>query len=305
MKGTNTVFKVSLPITKGAVLLERTSFSKDNHCMSGAYSPSFGPDHSPLPECQTKDFDTGTFSVCDPEHTSAYTASSFQQGLNNQDAGAGQYLRPEGNFTATQNQEVDGYFGHNVHFNQSDDTLGKRQQSVSGEMVYNRQHGYQERSSNNFNKDVKSEGPQTGSDKLSHLVSHTHDWSYYNPSYGCLESYAKNMYPHLGDAFAYSNHAAPEPEPQFHETQPRQLQAYMKLPTGYSPTAPESYMTQPVAYQAIKVGYGIMCDPNYNFGHGTNNYQHYPHPVSDGSVVGDMFYSNAYLPPSNVPWSSL
>lgn len=188
----NTVFKVSLPLTKGSMLLERTSFSMDSLPVSSAYSPSSDSDLIPSPESQSEDceLDYNTGSSNHTEHT-----SQLQQDLcsGDADADAGHYKGPERNVPVTQYQEVDGYFTDNEYFNQSEDITGTKYQKVYGDDNYNRQHSSQERSSKRFYNEWQNEGPQTQNEWLSPAVSHTQGWPAYNSSYrreaGCTEQW--------------------------------------------------------------------------------------------------------------------
>lgn len=184
-KVSNTVFNVSLPITKGSVLLERTSFSVDSLPVSSARSPSFDSDPVPTPESQSEDCeldcDTGPFAVNHAEHTSVCTTSQLQQELSSGDANAGQYMRAARNYT--QYQELDGYFSDNQYINQFEDITGTKDQLFYGGNNYNRQRGSQVGSSKRFYKEWQNEGPQTQNEGLSSAVSHTQDWSSYS-SYG-------------------------------------------------------------------------------------------------------------------------
>ncbi|XP_042362063.1 uncharacterized protein si:ch211-199g17.2 isoform X2 [Plectropomus leopardus] len=175
---TNTVFKVSLPLTKGPLLLERTSVSRDS--LPGT-SPSFHSDLIPPPEFPLEDceldYDTGFFAVNDAEHT-----SQLQQDSGDEDAG--QYMEPERNVTVTQHHAVDGYFSHHEYFDQSGDMSGTKYQTVYGDNYHNRQHGSQERPSKRFYKERQNEGTQTQNEWLSPAASHTEDWPSYNSYYG-------------------------------------------------------------------------------------------------------------------------
>lgn len=320
-KVTDTVFKVSLPLTKGTVLLERTSFSVDGLPVSSTYSPSPDSDLSLSLESQSEDceldWDSGSFAVNHAEHTSICTPSQLQQDLHSEDGDAGKYMTgPERNFT--QYQEVDCYFGDNEYFNQSGDITGTKDQRSYGEINYNRQHGSQERS-NLFYREWQNE--------MSPAVSHTQDWSSYDSSYGreegCTELWSNsasqsnirtrvevsreerqremssdatqyysqqqpqnqhmardhtslrtgsvgqhglsgelaphldaagsNIYPYVGDPRTHSDSIAPEPRVQFLGIERRRWQTYMEFPFGRVQTAPQSYMTQPMAYQATEV----------------------------------------------------
>ncbi|KAM7384209.1 hypothetical protein PAMA_011516 [Pampus argenteus] len=106
---TNTVFKVCVPITKGSVLLERTSFSMDSLPVSSTYSPSADSDPIPLPEIQTEecesDCDSRSFNINHSEHTSLCTP--LQLHLQSGVSDSGQYMGQERNITHF--QEADGY----------------------------------------------------------------------------------------------------------------------------------------------------------------------------------------------------
>ncbi|XP_044027954.1 uncharacterized protein si:ch211-199g17.2 isoform X2 [Siniperca chuatsi] len=337
-KVSNTVFKVSLPLTKGSVLLERTSFSVDSLPVSSTYSPSFDLDLIPSPESQSEDCDTGSFAINQADNTSMCT-TSLQQDLYSGDADVGQYIGPERNFTVTQHQEVNGYFGDNEYFSQSEDITGTEEQRFYGEKSYNRQQGSQERSSETFYKEWQNAGPQTqdavssynscygheegcteqwynstsqskvgtrvevsgeerqkemSSDATQHYYQQQPQYQYMardhtSPLTGDvwqhglfgelaphLDAARINMQHHLGDSLAHSGSIAPEPTEQFLEIKQRRLQTHMEFTIGHVQTAPQSYMTQPAAYQAIQVGHGVMSNPSYNIGPRTNPDQHFP-----------------------------
>ncbi|XP_054461339.1 uncharacterized protein si:ch211-199g17.2 [Anoplopoma fimbria] len=182
-KGTTTVFNVSLPITQGAMLLERISFSMNSLPESSAYPPSFGLDLTPLPESQSEgcelDYDTGPFESNHAEHT-----SQLKHDLYGGDADAGQHMEPERKVTVTPYKEVDAYFNDNEYFNQSEDLTVTKYQKVYRENNYTGQHGYQERSSQRFYYEYPNEGPQTQHEWKSPAVSYTQDLSSYNSYYG-------------------------------------------------------------------------------------------------------------------------
>ncbi|XP_039977241.1 uncharacterized protein si:ch211-199g17.2 isoform X2 [Xiphias gladius] len=192
-KGTNTVFKVSLPLTKGSVLLERMSFSKDNRPMS--YSHSSTSDLIPLPKSQTEDseLDAGSFAINHAEHTSVCTTLQLQQDLYSGDAEGGQYMGPGRNFTVTQYQDVDDYSSDNEYFSQPEDIAGTKDQKVYEERNYDRQQDSQERSSKNFNMKLTNEDLQKQNEGLSTAVSHTWDLSSYN-SYRREKGYTEHWY---------------------------------------------------------------------------------------------------------------
>ncbi|XP_026156201.1 uncharacterized protein LOC113126417 [Mastacembelus armatus] len=191
-KITNTVFKVSLPLTKGPVLVERTSFSKDSLPVLPGYLPS----STPLsPESQTEGCEllceARPFTVNHADHTSVRTTPQLQQDLYSEDADTDQYIIPEGNSTVAVFHEVDGYLSKNKYFNQSEDTGTKFQK---GERNYNRPHGSQEELCNNFNKELTNQGLQAQYEGPMHAVSHSQHLSYYNPSFGYGEGYTEGWY---------------------------------------------------------------------------------------------------------------
>ncbi|XP_023268130.1 uncharacterized protein LOC111659405 isoform X1 [Seriola lalandi dorsalis] len=370
-KVANTVFKVSLPLTKGSVLLARMSFSQDSLPMS--YSHSSASDLIPPPESQTEDceldYDIGSFAL-NNEHTAMCTNSQLQQHLYSGDAEADQYKGPERIFTGTRYQEVDGSFSINEDSSQSEDITWKNDQKVYGDRNYDRRHGSQETSSMNFTEEFKNEGLQKQNEELLHAVSHIQDWSSYNSSYrpeegyavqwynsasqnkvgtrvevpreerqemssgsaqcyykqqpqnqymaadhtnlltvdveqhglsgesSCLDAARIKMHPQL-DFLAHSGSSAPQPRVQFLETEQRQLQTYMEFTANHVQTTPQSYMMQPVAYQTIYRGHGVMPNPNYSHVPMANPDHHFPHPgsSSSGGCGGGMSQSNAFIPP--------
>lgn len=187
-KGRNTVFKVSLPVTKRSVLLERTSFSVNGLPVSFGHSPQTDSHRSPSP-CEV-DCDTGSFSANHAEHASVHTTTQLQQDPYTGDAVTGQCLGPEGNFVSHY-QEVDGCFSDSVNFNKTKYLTGTKDLRFYGEKSYSREHGSQERSRKMIYRDWQNEGQQRQNEWLPPAVSHTQDWSFYNSSYkrvvGCTE----------------------------------------------------------------------------------------------------------------------
>lgn len=279
----NTVFQVSLPISKGSVLLKRTSFSRQ---VSLACSPLSGADLSPeslwTEDCEL-DCDTGTFAVTHAEET-----SQLQQDFYNGDGDA-ECMGPEKDF---------------------------------GERNYNRDCNSQERSNKRFGEEVQwqSEGPQTQTEWLSPAGSHPwhrSSWTasyrpevdypeqgYYSASQSdagtgvnvsgetrqkemssdatqyfhqqrCQDQYMAqdyasltgsvgqsgelaphldatwiNTHPHVGDPFAHSGNIAPQSRVQFPQTEHREWQEHTDLTNGYDQTAQQNDVMQPTVYQA-------------------------------------------------------
>lgn len=176
MKKANTVFKVSLPLTKGSLLLERTSFSKDSLPVSRSHSSA-----SDLIPSSTEDSylecDTESFAFNHAKPPSVCTTVPCQEDLCSGDTEAGQYMRPERNYTVTVVQEGNGYFSNNEYFSQSEDITGTKDHMVYGDGNHDGQRGSQERSRENFSEELKREGLQKQYEGLSHTVSRTQDWS--------------------------------------------------------------------------------------------------------------------------------
>lgn len=195
-KVSNTVFKVSLPLTKGAVLLERTSLSVDSFPVSSAYSPSLDSDLIPLPESQSEDCESESFAVNHAEHTSMGTTPQLQQDLYIGHAGAGQYMGPEITFTVRQevNKEANGYFNDNEYFNQPEDITEPKDKRFYEPNEYNRQHNSEERSSKRFYNECQNEGPQTHNKGLSAAAPHTQDWLSYDSSSRLEKDYTEQWY---------------------------------------------------------------------------------------------------------------
>ncbi|XP_034400965.1 uncharacterized protein si:ch211-199g17.2 isoform X2 [Cyclopterus lumpus] len=181
-KGTNPVFNVSMALTKGSMLLERTSLSTDCLHVSSAYSPPAHLDLTPLPESQSECFelndDTGPLEMNHAEH-----ASQLQHDLYSGDADAGQYMEPERNSTVTQHQEGEGYFNDAEYDKQSEHLTVTKYRKVYGENNHTGQHGYEERSRERFYNEGQNESPQTQTGWLSPAVSYTQDLSSYNAHY--------------------------------------------------------------------------------------------------------------------------
>ncbi|KAE8282045.1 hypothetical protein D5F01_LYC19436 [Larimichthys crocea] len=183
----NTVFQVSLPISKGSVLLKRTSFSRQ---VSLACSPLSDADLSPeslwTEDCEL-DCDTGSFAVTHAEQTS-------QLHLYNGDGGLGQYMGPEKDLSVSHYQAVEGYYSDNEYnqFNQSEYVTPW----FHGERNYNRECDSQERLNTRFEEEGQwqGEGPQTQNEWLSPAGSHPWHWSSCNASYRPEVGYPEQWY---------------------------------------------------------------------------------------------------------------
>ncbi|XP_023140936.1 uncharacterized protein si:ch211-199g17.2 [Amphiprion ocellaris] len=181
----NTVFSVSLPLTKGSILLERSSFSMDSLPVCFA-SPSSDEYLRLSPESQIMgsefyDCDNGSFEVNDVECPTMCKTSQLQQNHYGGDANAGQYI-PEKPLSVTLLQDAEGYANNGVYVLQSEDVTGAKDDEMYGEGAYNRQHGSQESSSQTFFKKSRNENRQTHNGLLP-AVSHTMTWPPYHSSY--------------------------------------------------------------------------------------------------------------------------
>ncbi|XP_005728400.1 uncharacterized protein LOC102196518 isoform X2 [Pundamilia nyererei] len=134
-----TVFNVSLPITKGLLLMKRMSFSSKSLPPS-ATSPPFNLDLTSSPGSEIVELDCdGLSSELNHAETSPLQHSPCDGGPE-----TGGYT-PEGNFTIPHFQNRDGYVSDGVHVSQSEDLTG-RNDYVYWERRENRHHDDQEKS---------------------------------------------------------------------------------------------------------------------------------------------------------------
>uniref|UniRef100_UPI0037E857A7 uncharacterized protein isoform X2 n=1 Tax=Semicossyphus pulcher TaxID=241346 RepID=UPI0037E857A7 len=156
-KRSNTVFKVSLPASKGSLLLERTSCSVDSDPVSSTYSPA--PDSD--------------------------LVSSFESWSEEYELDCDDTLGPERNISVNLYQDRKGYFSDTESFNPSGHLTGTMDPNFYGESDYNGQHDYQEGSSEGFYKEWQNEVPQTQTEGLLlPAVCHYQDWGFCNSFYG-------------------------------------------------------------------------------------------------------------------------
>ncbi|XP_028286679.1 uncharacterized protein LOC114451900 [Parambassis ranga] len=305
-KRTNTVFSVSLPLTKGAVLLERTSFSED--CLP--VSPSFDPSPSPAAQIVVSDLDSDP-GLC--------KTSQLHQDRHSGNADAGEFT-PESDITVILFQ--DGYITEDVYFNQSGDQTGSKVPDVN-----DRQYDSQTRSSNTFQHQWTNEDARIQSRRLFPAVSHTQGW--YNPSYrhdGSTElwysstsreepghnymtsnvvQYSHQQQPHHQHREFYNTgllagsegHLDPPAEvAPYLDASRRNMQSHTGDHLTHSgSTDPDSrgqsYKAQPAPFQACQVDHGWMynanCIPGPCAGQGLyywpNPDQHLPYPPGSSS----------------------
>nr|XP_020462477.1 uncharacterized protein LOC109963900 isoform X3 [Monopterus albus] len=189
-KVANTVFKVSLPLTKGPLLMRRTSFINKGPPVSPVYAPSSDLDLILSAKTTTEDYDLD----CDAEsftvgHTEHCTISQLQQDLYSEDSGA-RHVGSKRNLLVTLNQEVDGYFCDSKC--QFEDITGTKDQVIYGEGNYNRLRDFQEMPNSSFNIELTNRGLQTPHEGWSPAVPHTRDWSSYYSSYGFNKGHAED-----------------------------------------------------------------------------------------------------------------
>ncbi|XP_035038148.2 uncharacterized protein LOC118124452 isoform X2 [Hippoglossus stenolepis] len=316
-KVADTLFTVSLPLTKGPVVLQRTSFSKD--ILPVSCSPPPASDLFPSPKSDTDDGDAGSFAVDHAEH------------LYSGDAEAGQYMAGEKNCTVTLYQMADGDSIDNEHFSQPKDTTEREDHKGYWERNHNRHHGSQERSRGNFDEEMATEYRHKHTEELSPAVPHTYipctpemgyaeQWYYQQPlqnphmapDHTSLMTAAAgrsggvaprsdaariNACPQLGDVVAHSGSFAPETSVYSLGTEQRRVPTYMEFTAGNVQITPQSYMTHPLAYHGVQTGHGAMSDPSYGYGQTTKPDCYFPYPDSSSSGGGDMSWSNAFIPP--------
>ncbi|XP_058474284.1 uncharacterized protein LOC131446914 isoform X3 [Solea solea] len=186
-KKTNTLFKVSLPLKRGALLLERTSFCEDDFPMVQSPASGVSPSLENLTEDEL-DYDAGSFEITHTEHN---MTTLPQPDLYSRDADTHQYMEAERNNADTWYQEVDGYFANNEYLSQSEDKTWTDQKAYQKSNT-TRQYGSQETSGIKLEKDLKNENPQNVG--WSHALSHTQDWSSYNFPHGQEGVYTQQWY---------------------------------------------------------------------------------------------------------------
>ncbi|KAM3596473.1 uncharacterized protein V6R79_015080 [Siganus canaliculatus] len=177
-KASNTVFKVSLPLAEGPLVLKRTSFSLDTLPLSPkCSSPSSDADATSWPDAQPEDWDMD----CETRTFESECTSPLQQELS-----SGQYTGLEINVCIK--QEADDYMSENAYVNQPECIPDP---SFCGKISYNGQYTSQEQSGQVFPRQWPNEGPQTQKEQLPSAVSHTPYWSPYNCSYRHEEAAAE------------------------------------------------------------------------------------------------------------------
>ncbi|XP_017282093.1 uncharacterized protein si:ch211-199g17.2 isoform X2 [Kryptolebias marmoratus] len=169
-KKTDPMFNVSFPLRKGAMLLERTSFRRDNLL---ELAPSLLPerDQISLPAGGGLKCDPAPFESCDAKGPSGLQTSQLEQDLCDGDVDPGDYV-PETHIKVTVFQDAEGI--DSVHFKQP-----SRETETEDHMVYGgRWHGPQRLYEDWQNEDVPAQ-----SEGLFPAVSHSGDWCPYKSYY--------------------------------------------------------------------------------------------------------------------------
>ncbi|KAF3833849.1 hypothetical protein F7725_025053, partial [Dissostichus mawsoni] len=183
MRGvTNPVFKVSLPLTKGSLLLKRSPFIMDSLPVSSAFPHSPDSDLPESPEFHSEDrevdYDTESFAINPAEQSVQH-----QQDRHSGEGQAGPFMEPERNVTVTPYQQMDGHYNGNEYFNPSKDITRTTYQKVYGGNIYNTQQGFHVKSNKRVYEEWPNEGQQTQNDWSTPAVSHTQDWPSHNSAY--------------------------------------------------------------------------------------------------------------------------
>ncbi|KAF7664893.1 hypothetical protein LDENG_00160870 [Lucifuga dentata] len=306
------VFKVSLPLTKGLMLLERTSFSVDNLPASFTCSSSSDTDLTPSPDFLIAESELNYDSVVinHPEHTSICTTSQFHPDFFGEDAETEEDVGAEFNLTCTLYGEVDDGFSGSHYVDQSKEITGTtpcqqiifdnglqineaENRAAHGEAGYTQQwYGSTFQSEVGLRVEVQREEGQKekGSDAAQML-----QYYYQQPQ----QQYTMQEYTSLptasaahhgftggfalhgltGDSHAHSGGGGAERMEQ------RGLQTCSVLP-------PQSYMTYPMVCQAIPGGHGVILNSNImDSGQALNNTFFSQTAVS----VGSMSHSNVFI----------
>lgn len=200
---TNTVFKVSLPMTTGSMLLERTSFSLDKLPVSPIASPAL----SSSPEPQTGDSDLRQLVVNQDEDTNLQPQFDFCTGDMDKPTN-GQYPGQEGNVRVTLYQKMCGYVSESQCFNQPENITGTNpfeqrifdnQQPAyeTGHLPAHasfNQHHIQRGLIKTFDEDWKNEGQYNEGKELTANVYHTQDQSSYSSYHRREEGYTQEQW---------------------------------------------------------------------------------------------------------------
>lgn len=179
-KKKNTVFMVNLPLSRGDILLKRTSFSPHRLTqLSASASSDLSPiSKSEILDCELES-DAASFAVKHDEDGSEYQTLQPEQELYERD------VNSEGQVTFTDVENVADCVN---------DITGTEECTAYGEWGYNRCDGSQERSSNEFHRNWNNEDLQTKSEGMFPAVLHTKDQIFDSSYYRQEEGGAKQLH---------------------------------------------------------------------------------------------------------------
>lgn len=284
----DTVFNVCLPLTGGAVVVERTH----SNVMTEPPSPDW--DLAPSPEMADQDLDNHpeSFSV-HPEDEDNLTCGTMNlHGDPYREGQDADCQPPARNLTVTLfSGDLDGYPSDRLHCNQHE--TGTNDYEEHEERQYSKYHGAP-RPSKRFYESCQNED-----EGLLPARSHTHDWSPIfmqegsggellynstlktekprNTSYSAVQYYAQQ---HLQSQYIVGRDTSLWGKTQtclgstssVPAEEQRPMQTYMDFPVD--PSAAQSYWAQPSRSEARRTGRGSTWSPDYSV-----NYQTCPLPL--------------------------
>ncbi|XP_013765072.1 uncharacterized protein LOC102196518 isoform X1 [Pundamilia nyererei] len=302
-----TVFNVSLPITKGLLLMKRMSFSSKSLPPS-ATSPPFNLDLTSSPGSEIVELDCdGLSSELNHAETSPLQHSPCDGGPE-----TGGYT-PEGNFTIPHFQNRDGYVSDGVHVSQSEDLTG-RNDYVYWERRENRHHDDQEKSAEISSKkwykpaaEDKNGTREQGLREEARIDAGPH---YYQQHFqnshmpcdnaslqtGSVSGYY-DVWGHLGPYInsAGVNMLTQSVDPCVYSGS---IAHYTALTNDCAQAAPHNYGIPTTSCEASQGQRGWMSYPSYNTGSLANPGQHFLPPVCSSVTDWSLTHSYAFSQPS-------
>lgn len=318
-----TVFNVSLPITKGLLLMKRMSFSSKSLPPS-ATSPPFNLDLTSSPGSEIVELD------CDGLSSEFNHAETSPLQHNPCDGGpeTGGYT-PEGNFTISHFQNRDGYVRDGVHVSQPEDIPG-RNDYVYWERRENRHHDDQEKSAEISSKKWENEEmhneavfpavPSSSNSSYGHRECWTEQG--YKPAaedkngtreQGLREEAHKDLSIDAGPHYYQQHFQNPQMPCDNASLQTGSVSGYHDVWGHLGPyinsagvnmltqsVAPHNYGIPTTSYEASQGQRGWMSYPGYNTGPLANPGQHFLPPVyssgTDWSLTHSYAFSQPYKP---------
>lgn len=302
-----TVFNVSLPITKGLLLMKRMSFSSKSLPPS-ATSPPFNLDLTSSPGSEIVELDCdGLSSELNHAETSPLQHSPCDGGPE-----TGGYT-PEGNFTIPHFQNRDGYVSDGVHVSQSEDLTG-RNDYVYWERRENRHHDDQEKSAEISSKkwykpaaEDKNGTREQGLREEARIDAgpHYYQQHFQNPHMPCDNASLQtgsvsgyyDVWGHLGPYInsAGVNMLTQSVDPCVYSGS---IAHYTALTNDCAQAAPHNYGIPTTSCEASQGQRGWMSYPSYNTGSLANPGQHFLPPVCSSVTDWSLTHSYAFSQPS-------